>query len=125
MTKESLIDKMESSPTDVKGRFEEIRDALDRAQSREDLTELYKRSVHMILMTHSSPLVEGNKDMKKRRETAEQEFTQTVRRINERAKAIDVAADYSEDWRKMAANGYEPEGQNLLEAEQNEEIFEK
>jgi hypothetical protein len=125
MTKESLIDKMESSPTDVRGRFEEIRDALDRAQSQEDLTELYKRSVHMILMTHSSPLVEGDKDMKKRRETAEQEFTQTVRRINERAKTIGAAADYSEDWRKMAANGYETEDQNLLEAEQNVEIFEK
>lgn len=124
MTKESLIDKMESSPTDVPGRFQEIRDALDQAQSREDLTELYKRSVHMIMMTHSSPIV-GDKDMIRRRETAEHEFTRTIHMINQRAKTIGVEADYSEDWKKMEVNGYETEGKNLLEAQEDVGIVEE
>lgn len=117
MTNESLIDEMESDPTDVRGRFKEIRSALDQAQSREHLTEIYKRSVHMILMTHSSPLNEKvDRDLKRRRETAEREFTRTVRLINKQAKKIGTEADYDEDWNNLATNGYETEGENILEA---------
>ena len=118
MTRESLIDEMESDPTDVRGRFKEIRGALEHAQTREDLTEIYKRSVHMILMTHSSPLdVKVDRDLKRRRQTAEREFTRNVRLINRRAKKLGLEADYSEDWEHMATNGYETEGENLLEAQ--------
>ncbi len=60
---------------------------------------------------------EKDREMKKRRETAEREFARTVRMINERAKKIGVEADYSEDWEKIATNGYETEGENLLEAQ--------
>ena len=123
MTRESLIDEMKSDPTDPRARFKEIRDALDRAASQEDLTELYKRSVHMILMTHSSPLDEKHdRELKRRRETAEREFTRTVRMINRRAKKIGLEADYSENWQHMATNKYETEGENLLEAENNSKI---
>jgi glycyl-tRNA synthetase beta subunit len=117
MSTESLIDTMESDPTDVRGRSQEIRDALKQAQSREDLTEVYKRAVHLILMTHSSPLVENDKDMKRRRKAAEREFTRTVRMINKQAKKIGVEPDYSEDWENLATNGYETEDKNILEAQ--------
>jgi hypothetical protein len=30
-----------------------------------------------------------------------------------------VEAGYSEDWKNLAANGYETEGENLLEAQRN------
>ena len=120
MAKESLIDTMESNPTDVPGRFREIRDALDQAQSREDLNELYKRSVYLILMTHSSPLVEGDQDMRRRREMTEQEFTRTVSLINKRAEKIGVEPDFSEDWEQMATNGYKTED---LEAEETAAIL--
>lgn len=118
MSKDSLMNHMETDPTDVRGRYREIRDAVDQAETQADLTELYKRSVHMILMTHSSPLDEkADRDLRRRRETAEREFSRNVRLINRRAKKLGLEADYSEDWQHMAANGYETEGENLLEAQ--------
>ena len=120
MTKESLIDEMASNPTNVRARFKEIRGALDQAGSQEDLTELYKRSVHMILMTHSSPIDEKHdRDLKRRRETAEREFARTIRMINRRAKKIGLEADYDENWKNLATNAYETEGENLLEGQRN------
>ena len=120
MSRDSLIDHLESDPTDVRGRYREIRAAIDQAQTQEDLTELYKRSVHMILMTHSSPVNEKqDRDLKRRRESAERDFTRTVHLINRRAKKAGLEADYSEDWKLMATNGYETEQGNLLEAQQS------
>ena len=118
MTKDTLInEEVNSDRTDVKRTFKEIRDALEKATSREDLTELYKQTVYMILMTHSTPLDNKDKNMKRRRETTEREFTRTVRLINRQAKKIGVPSDYDEDWKNMSTNGYEPEGGNLLEAQ--------
>ena len=114
-------DKNDVNPrTDMRGTFKEIRDDVEKAQTKEDLTELYKRSVYMILMTHSSPVDEKlDREMKTKRETAEREFVRVVRRINRRAEKMGVEANYSEDWSSLAANGYKTEGENLLEA-QNE-----
>ena len=105
--------------TDPRGRFKEIREGVEKAQSKEELTELYKRTVYMILMTHSSPIDEKvDRDLKRRRETAEREFTRTVRLINRQAKKIGVEADYDENWKNLATNGYETEGENILEAQE-------
>ena len=104
--------------TDLRGRFKEIREGVEKAKSKEDLTELYKRAVYMILMTHSSPIDEKfDKEMKRKLETTEREFTRTVRMINQHAKKIAVEADYDESWQSLATNGYETEGENLLEAQ--------
>ena len=104
--------------TDMRGRFKEIREVVAEAQSKEDLTELYKRTVYMILMTHSSPIDEKvDRDLKRKREAAEREFTRTVRVINRHAKKIGVEADYDENWKNLATNGYETEGENVLEAQ--------
>lgn len=116
MTKDTLVHEIHDR-TDVRRAFREIRELLEKAESREDLTELYKQTVYMILMTHSSPLNEKDREMKRRRETTEQEFARTVQMINQRAKEIGVEADYSEDWERIATNGYETEDENLLEAQ--------
>lgn len=113
MAREPLINEEIHDRTDVKRTFEEIRKVLEKATSREDLTELYKQTVYMILMTHSTPLDEKDTEMKTRRETTEREFAGTVRLVNEQAKKIGVEADYNEDWQKLATNGYQTEGENL------------
>ena len=114
MNKDSLInEEITSDRTDLNRTFKEIREALEKAQSHEDLIELYKQSVYMILMTHSTPVDEKDKEMKRRRETTEQEFARTVHMINERAKELGVEADFDEDWEKLATNGYRTEGENL------------
>jgi hypothetical protein len=104
--------------TDLRGRFKEIRESVREAQTKEELTELYKRTVYMILMTHSSPIDEKvDRDLKRKREAAEREFTRTVRVINRHAKKIGLEPDYDENWQNIATNGYETEGGNLLEAQ--------
>ena len=125
MTKDTLIDGIHDR-TDVRRTFREIREVVEKAQSREDLTELYKQTVYMIMMTHSSPVEEKfDTEMKRRREVTEREFTRTVRTINRQAKKIGVEADYNEDWERLATNGYETEGENLLEAQDATGIIRK
>jgi hypothetical protein len=110
---------------DLSRIFREIREDVEKAQSREELTELYKRTGYMITMTHATPVEEKHdREMKKPREITEKEFSQTVRMINKRAKEIGTEADYDENWDGLASNGYEAEGENLLEAEENEHINE-
>ena len=113
MAKDTLIEEIHHDRKDVRHTFKDIRDALEKATTQEDLTELYKQTVYMILMTHSSPVNEKDQEIKRRRETAEREFARTVRAINRQAKKIGVEADYSEDWENIATNGYETEGENL------------
>jgi hypothetical protein len=125
MAKDTLIKEIHQDRTHVRRTFKEIREALEKATTREDLTELYKQAMYMILMTHSAPVNEKDREMKRRRETTEREFARTVRSINRQAKKIGVEPDYSEDWKHMAANGYEPEGENLLEAQRQVGIVEE
>ncbi len=117
MTKDTLTDDVTHDRRDVQGTFQEIREAVEKAKSREDLTELYKQTAYMILMTHSTPLDEKDKEMKRRRELTEKEFATTVRLINTRAEKIGVQADYNEDWEKLTTNGYQTEGKDTLEAQ--------
>jgi hypothetical protein len=126
MAKDTLInEEINSDRTDVKRTFEEIREALEKAQSREDLTELYKQTVYMILMTHSTPLDEKDREMKRSRDTTEKEFARTVRSINRQAKKIGVEPDYDEDWEKLSTNGYQEKGEDVLEAPSNVGIVRK
>ena len=118
MARDTLIEEIHEDRKHVRRTFQEIREALGKAATQEDLTELYKQTVYMILMTHSSPLNEKDTEMKRRRETTEREFARTVRLINQKAKELGVQTDYSEDWEKISTNGYETENENLLEAQQ-------
>ena|SRR5687767_8985566 len=119
MKKDTLIEEIHHERQDVRNTFKDIREALAKAETKEDLTELYKQTVYMILMTHSTPVNEKDREMNRRREKTEREFVRTVRAINQQAKKIAVEANYSEDWKNIATNGYEPEGENLLEAQEN------
>jgi len=120
MARDTLInEEVTSDRRDLRRTFQEIRDALDKAQSQEDLTELYKQSVYMILMTHSTPLDQKDEEMKRRRETAEKEFTSTVQMINRQAKNIGAEANYNEDWEQLSTNGYQEKGEDELEAQDN------
>ena len=113
MAKDTLIEEIHHDRKDVRHTFRDIREAVEKARTQEDLTELYKQTVYMILMTHSSPLDEKDRELKNRRAMTEKEFARTVRMINRQAKKINVKADYSEDWENIATNGYETEGENL------------
>ena len=117
MAKDTLIEEIHEDRTHVRRTFKEIREAVEKATTREDLTELYKQTVYMILMTHSSPISEKDKQLKTRRETAEREFAHTVRAINRQVKKLGIEADYSEDWEKISTNGYKAQGENELEAQ--------
>jgi hypothetical protein len=114
-------DKDDVNPrTDLRGTFKEIREDIEKAQSKEDLTELYKRSVYMILMTHSSPIDDKlDRELKRKRETTEREFARAVRMINHQAKKLGIEPDYNEDWKSLSTNGYETEDESLLEAQSN------
>ena len=121
MTRDTQIDEAYDR-TDLMSTFQEIRESVEKATSREDLTELYKKTAYMITMTHASPVVEtSDQEMKSRREITEMEFAKTVRLINEQAKKIGVEADYNEDWEKLATRGYQSEDENL-EAQDTTEI---
>jgi uncharacterized protein YegL len=112
-------DKDDVNPrTDLRGTFKEIREDIEKAESKENLTELYKRAVYMILMTHSSPIDDKlDRELKRKRETTEREFARAVRMINRRAKKLGMEPDYNEDWKTLATNGYETEAENVLEAQ--------
>lgn len=63
MSKDTLIEEIHHDRKDVRHTFKDIRDALEKATTQEDLTELYKQTVYMILMTHSSPVNEKDREM--------------------------------------------------------------
>ena len=118
MTRDTHINDEVNDRTDLRHTFREIREDVEKARSREDLTELYKRTVYMIMMTHSSPLDEKfDRKMRRRQEIAEREFARAVRMINRQAKKIGIETDYNENWERLATNGYETEGENILEAQ--------
>lgn len=111
-----------NNKTDLRRIFKEIREDIEKANSREDLNKLYKRTVYMILMTHASPLdVKFDREMKRRREVTEREFARAVRMINRQAKKIGTEADYNEKWDELATNGYETADENLLEPQNGDE----
>ena len=124
MARDTLIEEIHEDRKHVRRTFKEIREVLEKAKTREDLTELYKQTVYMILMTHSSPLNENDRELKQRREVAEREFARTVRMLNRQAKKIGVDIEYSEDWENISTNGYVSKEENL-EAQRQVGIIEE
>jgi hypothetical protein len=106
----------EVTKTDLKHVFNEIREDVEKATSRQDLDKLYKRTAYMILMTHASPLEDKtNREMRRRREITERDFARTVHLINQQAKRIGTEADYNDKWDELSTNGYEADNDSLLE----------
>lgn len=85
--------------TDMKKVFSAIRDDVENANSRDRLTELYRRAGYLITLTNASSwkkkFGDGIDDI---RATAEDEFAKTARKINSRAGKIGTEGDYDEKW---------------------------
>jgi len=99
MTHDTHIYGEVENKTDLKQIFTEIRQDVDKAKSRSDLTELYRRAGYLITLTHARSWEEKfGKEVAELRKAAEDEFATTARRINHRAKQIGAEADYDEKW---------------------------
>jgi hypothetical protein len=85
--------------TDLKEVFSEIREDVEKADSRPELTELYRRAGYLITLTNASSWEKKFGDeIDDIRDTAEEEFTKTARVINSRAEVIGTDANYDEKW---------------------------
>jgi len=85
--------------TDLKEVFSEIRDDVEKADSRSDLTELYRRAGYLITLTNASSWEKKfGDDIDEIRNTAEDEFSKTAHKINSQAEKIGTDADYDEKW---------------------------
>jgi hypothetical protein len=90
-----------NSKSDLKKVFAEIRDDVDKAKSRPDLTELHKRAGYLVTLSYAPSWEEKfGKEVSDLRKTATEEFSVTARKINHRAKDIGTDADYYESWGK-------------------------
>jgi Icc-related predicted phosphoesterase len=120
MDRDTHLQPGEVNKIDLRSIFQEIREDVEKATSREALAELYKQTGYYITLTHATPINEKvDPTVKEERGIAEQEFARTVRKINDRAKKIGTEADFNESWEKLATNDYESEGKNLLEPEES------
>jgi len=85
--------------SDLKEVFSEIRDDVEKADSRDELTELYRRAGYLITLTNAPSWEDkfGDK-IDDIRDTAEDEFSKTARKINGQAEKVGTEADYDEKW---------------------------
>jgi hypothetical protein len=99
MAKDTHIYGEVDNKTDLKNVFSEIRQDVENARSRSDLTELYRRAGYLITLTKASSWKEKfGDDIDDIREVSEEEFATTARKINRRAEEIGTVADYDEKW---------------------------
>ena len=99
MAKDTHIYGEVDNKTDLKEVFSQIRQDVENARSRADLTELYKRAGYLITLTKAASWKEKFGDeITDIRETAEEEFSKTARKINSQAKEIGTDADYDDKW---------------------------
>jgi hypothetical protein len=85
--------------TDLKEVFSEIREDVEKADSRPALTELYRRAGYLITLTNASSWEKKFGDeIDDIRDTAEEEFSKTARKINRRAGEVGTDANYDEKW---------------------------
>lgn len=99
MAKDTHIYGEVDNKTDLKEVFSKIREDVEKADSRAELTELYRRAGYLITLTNASSWEKKFGDeIDDIREVAEEEFAKTARKINRQAKEIDTEADYDEKW---------------------------
>jgi hypothetical protein len=90
-----------NNKTGMRRVFLDIRHDVDKAGSREALTELHKRAGYLITLTYSPSWEEKfGKDAAGMRGVAADEFRKTAHKINRRAARIGTEADYAEEWGK-------------------------
>ena len=85
--------------TDLRDVFSQIREDVEQADSRSELTELYRRAGYLITLTDASPWEKKfGDDIDEIRAAAEEEFAKTARAINRRAEEVGTDANYDEKW---------------------------
>jgi len=79
--------------------FSEIRNEVNRAASRLELTDLYNRAGYLISLAYDSfwerKFFDDIEDI---RHTAEEEFGRTAHKINDQAEKIGFEGNYDEVW---------------------------
>jgi hypothetical protein len=97
-TKEHVYGEVNSAG-DLRRIFAQIRSEVAMATSRGELTELYRRAGYLVTLTFSPAWEKRFGDeVIELRQLAEEEFSKTAHKINERAKAIGTDPDYDETW---------------------------
>jgi hypothetical protein len=84
---------------DVWDVFKDLRHDVEHAPSTKVLNELYKRAGYLLTLTRTSAWERRyGLEAAALRKLAEAEFALTARKINRRAQAIGVEANYREKW---------------------------
>jgi hypothetical protein len=87
--------------TDLRNIFQAIRGDVEKAGSRQELTELYRRAGYLVTLTYAPAWQKKfGPEVEELRRVAEEEFARTARVINERAAAIGTEPSYDETWGK-------------------------
>ena len=88
--------------TNLRDVFLQIRKDVDDAESRAELTELYRRAGYIITLSYAPAWQKKFGDeISTIRDVAEDEFARTARSINSQAETIGTTADYDEAWGEM------------------------
>ena len=83
----------------LKEAFSEIRDEVNQATSRIELTDLYNRAGYLITLAYDSFWERKFfDDIEEIRHTAEEEFEETARKNNDQAERIGFEGNYDEVW---------------------------
>ena len=88
-----------NSEGDLREIFVDIRGDVASADSRDELTRLYRRAEYLIALTFAPAWQKKFGDrVEALRRVAESEFAMVARDTNQRAAEIGTAADYDEAW---------------------------
>jgi hypothetical protein len=99
MEKDEQIYGVVENQQDLRAVYSEIRADVEKAGSRDELTELYRRAGYLITLTKApSWETKFGDEINEIRDVAYEEFTKTARAINNRAAQVGTAADYDESW---------------------------
>jgi hypothetical protein len=86
MSAQQRVDQQVNNVTDLRNTFQEIRAEVGGANTREDLTKLYRRAGVLVTLTNSPPWRRKfGPAADELRRVAEEEFKRTARVINQRA----------------------------------------
>ena len=88
-----------TSEADLHHVYGEIRQDVEKAESRPSLTELYRRAGYLITLTYAPSWAEKfGSEAARLRQLGEEEFRKTAHKINQRASEIGTEGDYKETW---------------------------
>jgi len=98
-TDDTLVYGEVNSRTGMRKVFTAIRRDVEGADTRPDLTELYRRASYLLTLTHAPSWEEKfGQEADSLRKVGAEEFSRTARKINRRAVQIGTQADYDENW---------------------------